>query len=74
MLECAYDDIAEDIVGELSDRHGMHDIMDGGTDPYDDTNDIFEMGIPRSREFEGDLAIVLPLYSSQPALFQRGSR
>jgi DNA-directed RNA polymerase subunit RPC12/RpoP len=52
MLECAYDSIAEDIVGELSDRHGQHEIMDGGTDRYDDSNDIFEISIPRSSEIK----------------------
>lgn len=50
MLECAYDDIAEDVVGELSERHSYYAMKDGDTDRYDDSSDIFEIAIPRSAE------------------------
>jgi hypothetical protein len=51
MLECD-EDIANDVVEELSSRHSYRAMKDGDIDRFDDSNDIFEIAIPRSPEIK----------------------
>jgi hypothetical protein len=50
MLECADDEIADDLVSELSSRHSYAAMKDGENNIYDDSNDIYTSYIPRSKE------------------------
>lgn len=52
MLGCAYQEVADDVTAELSSRHGYEAFKDGEHDIYDDSNDIYTLRIPRSREVE----------------------
>ena len=52
MLECDVDNIASDVVSELSSRHSYRAMKDGETDIYEDGNDVFEIAIPRSSEIK----------------------
>jgi DNA-directed RNA polymerase subunit RPC12/RpoP len=49
MLECD-EEIANDVVAELSSLHSYRAMKDGDIDRFDDSNDIFEIAIPRSPE------------------------
>lgn len=50
MLECADQDIADDVTAELSSRHSYEAMKDGEPDLYDDSNDIYVLRVPRSKE------------------------
>jgi hypothetical protein len=50
MLECDDDAIADDVVKILSARNSYTAIKDGDTDWFDDSNDVFELSIPKSKE------------------------